>query len=85
MPTLPEEPPEQIRSLIKPETVQITLDRRGTPRKLIGSALLEHFSEDQVGELISGRRSRKASVMGLTSELCQDYIRFIPLAIFVVI
>lgn len=82
LPKLPDEPPEEIRSLIKPESINIALNVPEEPCKFTGSALLKHFTEDHTIELSSGQKTHRVFVMGLTSELSQEWIRFIPIAMF---
>lgn len=85
LPMLPDEPPEEIRPLIKPEAIDIILGVPEMHRKFVGSAFLEHFTGDCISELTRGEMTRKAFAMGLTGELSENWIRFTPMAIFVVI
>lgn len=84
-PSLPEEPPEQLRPLVKPEEIQINIDLPDRQLKLVGSGFLENFGRDRIAELSTGPRVYNTYAMGLTSDLCEDYVRFTPLAIFIVI
>jgi len=85
LPALPEEPPEEIRPLIKPEEIKIALYVPERHCKFRGTALLKHFTEDRIAELIMGQETHKAFAMGLTSKLSAERVDFTPIAIFVII
>lgn len=85
LPKLPDKPPEEIRALVKPEVIEITLQIPKINLNFLGSGFLKHFTDDRVSELTSGKKTYRAYVMGLISELSEDRIHFTPMAIFVVI
>jgi hypothetical protein len=85
LPTLPDEPPEQLRTMIKPEQVNISLDVTDKKLRLVGSGFLENFAKERITELSNGTKELHAHMMGLTTELSAGSIHFTPIAIFLVI
>lgn len=85
LPTLPDDPPEQLRTIVKPEEINISMDIPGSKLKLIGSGFLENFAKERISELSNGAKEIRAHVMGLTTELSAKSIHFTPIAIFLVI
>jgi len=85
LPTLPDEPPEQLRTMIKPEQVNISLDVPDKKLRLVGSGFLENFAKERITELSNGTKELHAHMMGLTTELSARSIHFTPIAIFLVI
>ncbi|MCL0057888.1 hypothetical protein M1N05_02335 [Dehalococcoidales bacterium] len=85
LPSLPDEPPEQLRAMIKPDEIRISIDIPPKRLKLVGSGFLENFGKELITALSSGAKQYQAHIMGLTTESCAEGMRFTPLAIFLAI
>jgi len=85
LPTLPDEPPKQIRSLVKPEIIkmELSIPERNLIIKATGS--LDNFASEQMPELFTSQNVRTAYMMGLSSDVCIDSVDAIPMAIFTTI
>jgi hypothetical protein len=83
--SLPNKPPDNIRSLFKPSGVKIVL-HVGVPHEevlLEGNASLQHFTPHRVGTYLLGPVEDDIHVLGLVRQRNEAVVQFIPLAVFV--
>jgi hypothetical protein len=85
LPKLPDEPPKEIRSLIKPETIDIELSIPGRNLNIKATGSLDNFAVEQMPALYTGQKLLTAYIMGLSSIVSGESIDSLPIAIFTTI